>query len=336
MGLYRRFGRTGMQVSSLALGTANFGNGTEIDEARRIVAASVDAGINMVDTADSYAGGNSERMTGRIIADLGIRERIVLSTKGYYPMGDGPNDRGNSRMYLRRAVEASLRRLNTDRIDIYYLHRVDFDMAQDESLRTLDDLVSEGKILHYGTTTTPAWYIMESLATADRLGLARPVVEQAPYNLVDRRAENEVLPLCRRYDHAFVCWSSLAGGILAGRYLPEQDLQSTLAAENRTFAYFQERVSPAARRLSVRVADLAAQHGLTAGQLALLWVKEQPGVTAALIGPRIEEHLHPLLAILDRQLTVDAAQALDEINHPGTAVADFYNTSGWMKERIAV
>ena len=203
---YRLLGRTGVRVSPLCLGTLNFGGGTTEADAIRIVDAALAAGVNMVDTADVYHAGESERMTGKALA--GRRHAVVLATKVHGRTGGGPNEQGNSRLHILRACEASLRRLGTDYIDLYQVHRPSPEIPIDETLGALTDLVRAGKVRYIGCSTHPAWMVMEALAASERLGLARYVSEQPPYNLLDRRIENELVPLAQRYPTAFAQWLS--------------------------------------------------------------------------------------------------------------------------------
>jgi aryl-alcohol dehydrogenase-like predicted oxidoreductase len=327
---YRTLGRTGVKVSPLCLGTMNFGGPTSEEDSIRIVHAALDAGINFVDTANVYTGGASERITGKALA--GRRDRVVLATKGYNRTGDGPNDMGLSRYHIMQACEDSLRRLNTDHIDLYQLHRPDSSVPQDETLRALDDLVRQGKVRYIGTSTFPAWMIVESVHVSERLGLNRFVSEQPPYNLLDRRIENEVVPVCQRYGLAILPWSPLGGGVLAGKYPPGERPED--GSRLATLSFYRERITDRAREAAQDMAQVAADAGMTLPQLAQLWVKDQPGVTAPIIGPRTMEHLETALSIADKTLPADIAARLDELNPPGSAVADFFNTSNWMKMRV--
>jgi aryl-alcohol dehydrogenase-like predicted oxidoreductase len=196
----------------------NFGGPTTEEDSLVIMQRSLDGGINFIDTADVYNGGESERIVGRFLKESAKRDQVVLATKVFSRVGNGPNDTGSSRYHIVKACEDSLRRLQTDRIDLYQLHRPSLSIPIDETLRALDDLVHAGKILYAGCSTYPAWMVMESLATSQQQGLVRYVSEQPPYNLLDRRIENELVPLCQKYGLAILPWSPLAGGILAGRY----------------------------------------------------------------------------------------------------------------------
>jgi aryl-alcohol dehydrogenase-like predicted oxidoreductase len=310
----------------------NFGGPTPEAEAIRMIHKAIDAGINFLDTANMYLKGESERVIGKALKD-GHREKVVLATKVHFPQSEDPNDRGNSRRHILQAVEDSLRRLQTDWIDLYQIHRPVFDHPQDETLRALDDLVRQGKVRYIGCSTFPAWMVMEALAISERYGLARYVTEQPPYNLLDRRIENELVPLAQRYNVGLLPWSPLAMGILAGRYdLADQPPEGSRVA--RIAAWAAERLTQRGIDTAQRIADLAHELDLTASQLALLWVKDQPAVTSPIIGPRTEAHLDDALAVLDMDLDHKTATKLDAIIPPGTAVADFHNTSGWMKMRV--
>jgi aryl-alcohol dehydrogenase-like predicted oxidoreductase len=329
---YRMLGRTGVKVSPLCLGAMNFPDPTPEDESIRFIHKAIDTGINFIDTANVYNHGESERVVGQALAD-GIREKIVLATKFHNPMSDDPNDRGNSRRHILQEVENSLRRLNTDWIDLYQIHRPSFDVPQDETLRALDDLVRQGKVRYIGSSTFPAWKIMEALATSERYNLARFVTEQPPYNLLDRRIENELVPLALSYDIGLLPWSPLAMGLLAGRYKNAQDYPEGSRAE-RWKRFFTERLTEPAVDKANQIASIAEQRQLSPSQLALLWLKDQPAVTAPIIGPRTEAHLDDALAVLEMRLDAETAAKLDEVSPPGSAVSDFFNTSGWMKMRL--
>lgn len=326
---YRPLGRTGLQTSCLALGTLNFGTPAPPEESVRLLEQAMDGGINLIDTADYYNAGESERIIGNALAG-GRRRHVILATKFHFPTSGDINDRGNSRRHIMLAAEDSLRRLQTDWIDLYQIHRPSFDVPQDETLRALDDLVRQGKIRYFGSSTFPAWLVMESLAISERLGLNRLVTEQPPYNLLDRRIENELIPLAQRYGIGLLTWAPLASGVLAGRYAhaghPPADSRAA-----RVGSYVLDRVTPRGIQAGQEMASLAAARGLTAGQLALIWAKEQPGVTAPIIGPRNSVQLAEMLAVADRRLDPPAAEALDRLVPPGSAVANFHNNSNWMK-----
>jgi 1-deoxyxylulose-5-phosphate synthase len=329
---YRILGRTGVRIAPLALGTDNFLNPTPEPEAAAIIDRAVDAGINLIDTSDSYAHGECERIIGRALAHSGTRNQVILATKAYYPTGPDPNDQSNSRLHLIRACEDSLRRLNTDHIDLFQIHRPSFDIPVDETLGALTDLVRQGKVRYIGSSTAPAWKLMESLLVSEAKGYARFVSEQPPYNLLDRRIENELVPLCRAYNVALLPWSPLAMGILAGRYMPDCARPADSRAALRGGIYA-ERITDRAIQVGNNFVQLARSAGLSPSLTAILWLKDQPGVTAPLLGPRSLDQLEHLLPALEMTLDETFRAACDELVPPGSAVANFHNSSGWMKMR---
>lgn len=330
---YRSLGASGVKVSPLCLGTMNFGGPTPEAEAIEMINEALEAGINFIDTADVYNGGESERVVGRALQENGRRDQVVLATKVYNPTGEDPNDQDLSRYHIIKACEDSLRRLQTDRIDLYQLHRPSTTIPQEETLRALDDLVRAGKVLYIGASTFPAWVVMEGLALSRQYGWVRYTSEQPPYNLLDRRIENELVPLAQKYNLALLPWSPLAMGILAGRYLPgETAPPGSRLAEGRNL--MTERVTPRGREVGAEMVALARERNLTASQLALLWCKDQPGITAPVIGPRTLAHLHDGLPVLEMTLAEEDRAIFDQLVQPGTAVADFHNSAWWMKARI--
>jgi len=330
---YRVLGRTGVKIAPLALGTDNFANPVPEGEASRILQRALEAGINLIDTSNSYAKGESEAIIGRVLAQNGRREEVLLATKAHYPTGPGPNDRGNSRLHIMRACEASLRRLQTDYIDLYQIHRPVFDIPLDETLSALNDLVRQGKVRYIGSSTAPAWKVMEALMVSELKNYARFISEQPPYNLLDRRIENELVPLCQAHGLGIFPWAPLAMGMLAGRYADAQAFPENSRAQLRGGIYA-ERITEQAIAKGNQFVALAREQGLDPAQLALCWVKESPGVTAPLLGVRTVEQLEHLLPVLEMRLDDKLRAACDEIVPPGSAVANFHNTSGWMKMRV--
>ncbi|MBE2238764.1 MAG: aldo/keto reductase [Caldilineaceae bacterium] len=330
---YRPLGRTGVLVSPLCLGAMNFGGPTSEADAVAIINRALDGGINFIDTANVYNAGESERIVGRALQENGRRDQIVLATKVYGKMGDGPNDQGVSRYHIIKACEASLRRLQTETIDLYQLHRPPMTVPQDETLRAFDDLVRAGKVRYIGCSTFPAWKVMEAIAISEQYKLARYISEQPPYNLLDRRIENELVPLAQQYGMALLPWSPLAGGILAGRYANKAQFPTGSRAE-RANEVFRDRITQRGIDVAIAVGELAAERGMTPSQLGLLWVMEQPGVTAPIIGPRTMQHLEDALPLLEMKLADDDRPRFDALVHPGTAVADFHNSNEWMKARV--
>jgi aryl-alcohol dehydrogenase-like predicted oxidoreductase len=329
----RSLGRTGVMVSPLCLGAMNFGGPTTEADSFTIMRRAIEAGINFFDTANSYNSGESEKIVGKFLQENGLRDQVFLASKVFSRVGEGPNDAGSSRYHIVKACEDSLRRLQTDHIDLYQQHRPSLTIPQDESLRAYDDLVKAGKVRYMGSSTFPAWMVMEALAISEKHNLVRFVSEQPPYNLLDRRIENELIPLCQKYGLAVLPWSPLAGGILAGRYATRENFPEGSRA-TRSGAFFTDRITQAALEVALKLGGLAKERGLTSSQLALLWAKDQPGVTAPIIGPRTLSHLEDALPLLERSLSADDQAALDALVHPGNAVADFHNSNPWMKARV--
>lgn len=330
---YRSLGRSGLKVSCIALGTDNFANPTPESEVGGIIDSALDAGINLFDTSDMYASGECERIIGSALGKNGRRNDVVLATKVHYPTGPGPNDSGNSRLHIMRACEASLKRLDVDHIDLYQLHRPSPEIPVDETLRALSDLVRQGKVRYIGCSTHPAWKVMEAVMTSELKGLERFICEQPPYNLLDRRIENELVPLCQQYGLGLIPWSPMAMGILAGRYADANNTPDNSRAMLRGGIYA-ERVTPRGIDIGKQFVELARDHGISPAQLAILWVKDQPGITAPLIGPKTLEQLEHLLPVTGMSLSEELREACDDLNPPGSAVTDFHNSAAWMKTRI--
>jgi aryl-alcohol dehydrogenase-like predicted oxidoreductase len=257
----------------------------------------------------------------------------VLATKVFGKMGDGPNEQGVSRYHIIKACEDSLRRLQTDHIDLYQLHRPPIGAAQEETLRAFDDLIRAGKVRYIGCSTHPAWMVMEALAVSEKHHLNRYISEQPPYNLLDRRIENELIPLAQKYELALLPWSPLAGGVLAGRYPLNGDTPEGSRA-TRTNEIFQTRITQKGREVAAKVGEMAQERDMTITQLALLWVKDQPGVTSPIVGPRTMAHLEDALPLLEMTLDDADRPLFDELVHPGTAISDFHNSNEWMKARV--
>ena len=324
---YRALGSSGLRVSALVLGSDNFSNPTPAEESERIIATALDAGVNLIDTANSYAAGAAEELVGATLRKLG-RDDVLVATKFHYPFGPGVHDRGNSRQAIVRACEGSLRRLGRDHIDLYQSHRPDMSVPLEETLRALDDLVRAGKVRYIGSSTAPGWHVATSVMTSERLGLARIVSEQSPYNLLDRRIENELVPACQAHGVGVICWSPLAMGMLAGRY--EQGRSSDTRAAVRGGIYA-ERVTDAGIRVGNAFAALARQRGLEPAQAAYAWVIAQPGITAAIIGPKSVAQVVSALPAAQLTLPAELLAAADELVTPGSVVASFFNSAPWMR-----
>jgi aryl-alcohol dehydrogenase-like predicted oxidoreductase len=310
---YRRMGTTGLKVSEICLGTMTFGHGAAEDEARRIVAAALDAGVMFFDTADGYGNGVSETMLGTALG--GRRPDVVIATKVFNPMGPGPNDSGMSRRHIMRAVEDSLKRLRTDYIDLYYIHHVDFETPLEEMLRAFDDLVRQGKIRYAGCSNYEAWRLMEAVWISDSKGLARFAAYQPQLSLVVRDIEEELVPACALKGIGIVAWAPLAGGFLAGKYRPGQHrVAGSRSAES--WAFPRRFFAGNADAILSELLTTAGELGRSPAQTALRWVLDRPFVTSAIVGARSAAQLEDTLAAADWQLPEPARHRLDEISAP--------------------
>ena len=319
----RALGRTGVQVSSLCLGCMMFGRRTEPEESYAIIDRALDAGINFLDTANVYALGRSEEIAGEALKRNGRRHNVVLATKVHGQMdAEDPNARGNSRRHIIEQCEASLRRLQTDYIDLYQLHRPQADIPIDETLRALDDLIRDGKVRYIGTSNFAGWELVESLWVAKELGLNRVVCEQPAYNLLDRRVESELLPAARTFGIAVIPWGPLGGGLLSGRYQRGEPLPADgrYALNQRQ----QERVTDGVFDIIEGLSPIAQEKGCTLSQLSLAWCEQQPGVTSPIIGPRTMEQLEDNLGSADVTITEEDRERIDAINPPGWTVTPYY------------
>ncbi|WP_335965477.1 aldo/keto reductase [Galbibacter sp. PAP.153] len=332
---YRSLGRTGLKVSPICLGTDNFANPTSDNESREILNYAMEQGINLIDTSNSYADGKAEQIIGKTLQDNNRREDIILATKFYYPTSGrkGVNHRGASRKHIIKACEDSLKRLGTDYIDLYQMHRVAMDMELEEILSALTYLVRQGKIRYFGATTSPSWKIAESRLLSEFKNMAYAVSEQLPYNLLDRRVENEILPACEWANLAVFAWSPLAMGMLAGRY-NNSDAATFETARFQRGGIYADRVTPKAVTVAQQFVELAKEVKMKPAHLALLWVKEQPGITAPLCGPRTLEQLKDIVPLMSKGLSKELMERCDQIVPPGSAVANFLNSAPWMKGKL--
>jgi aryl-alcohol dehydrogenase-like predicted oxidoreductase len=338
---YRALGRTGLKVSAFSLGTAVFGPWGNDDEAEcaRLVREALDAGINLIDTADVYGEGRSEEILGRALR--GRREEIILATKFHNPMGNGLNDGGNSRSWVMRAVEGSLRRLQTDHIDLYQLHRPDVLTDAEETLAALTDLVRQGKVRYIGSSTFPAWLLVEALWTSDRRGLERFATEQPPYSIFVRHAELDVLPLARSHGLGVLAWSPLAGGWLTGKYRAGRGMPPGSRGEQGLMPFMVPRfdLSLPGNQRKLELMDVlegvAETAGVALAHLALAFALHHPAVTSVILGPRTPEQLRELLAGADVRLDPETLDAVDALVRPGTTLnpADRGWTPPWIAAR---
>lgn len=323
---YRNLGRSGVKVSKLCLGTMMFGRRTGEADSIAMIEHALNEGINFVDTANAYAAGESERIVGKALASGGRRERTVLATKAFFPQdADDPNARGLSRRHLILACEASLRRLGTDWIDLYQLHRAQSEIPIDETLRALDDLIRAGKVRYIGTSMFAAWKLVEALWASKELGLNRFVCEQPTYHLLDRTAERELLPAAQSFGIAVIPWGPLCGGLLTGKY--RRDDQSAEGRWQGGKDNFDRKVTPQAFDVIEAVAALAAEKGCSPSQLALAWNAAQPGVTAPIIGPRTMEQLVDNLGAVNVAMTSEDQTRLDAAAPPMTATLPYYDAA---------
>lgn len=330
---YRNLGRTGVKVSMLCLGCMMFGGRTDEAASMDIIDRAIDAGINFLDTANVYNRGLSEQAVGKALQRSGKRSRVVLATKVHGRMDDDdPNALGNHRRHIVEQCEASLRRLQTDHVDLYQIHRPQSDTPIDETLRALDDLIRAGKVRYAGTSTFAAWQLMEALMVARELGLNRFICEQPPYHLLDRRIERELVPFAQTYGTALIPWSPLAGGFLTGKYTREAKPADSRYGQRESERSRQLFSEPSFRVLDV-VQELADEKGCTPGQIALGWVARQPGITSPIIGPRTMEQLEDNLGAVDAQLTDEDRARLDAVAPPGRAIVTYYQAD-WGPHRF--
>jgi aryl-alcohol dehydrogenase-like predicted oxidoreductase len=331
---YRTLGRTGVKVSPLCLGAMMFGawGNPDHDDGIRIIHRALDAGINFIDTADVYSRGESEQIVGQALAG-GRRDNVVLATKFHGTMGDDPNQFGNSRRWIIREVEDSLRRLNTDWIDLYQVHRPEVDTDIEETLGALSDLVHAGKVRYIGSSTFPPSQIVEAQWASERRGLERFVCEQPPYSILVREIENDVLPTCRRYGMGVIPWSPLAGGWLSGRYRLDQDVPKSHRAQ-RIPSRYDMSLPGNQRKLEAadQLARLAEENGMTLIEMALAFVIRHPAVTAAIVGPRTMEHLESQLTAVDVELSDEVLDRIDEIVPPGVNLNP--SDGGWQNPAL--
>lgn len=333
---YVRLGATGVMVSPLCLGTMMFGEwgNRDHDESIRIIHSALDAGINFIDTADVYSAGESEQIVGKALK--GRRDGVVLATKFHFPMGEGPNQRGNSRRYLFRAVEDSLSRLQTDYIDLYQVHRPDPETDVAETLAAMSDLVHQGKVRYLGSTTFPAPDLVEAQWVAADRHLERFVCEQPPYSIMVRHIEAAVLPAALRYRMGVIVWSPLAGGWLSGKFRKGKPAELTGRAR-RIPERFDPELPGNRRKYEVveQLIPLAAGEGVSLVELAVAWTLEHPAVTCSIIGPRTLEQLQGQLKAAELRLSTETLDAIDEIVPAGETLnrADRGYEPVWLQPR---
>ena len=309
---YRRLGQCGLKVSEICLGTMTFGHGADLAEARRMVDLAFEAGINFFDTANTYGNSQSEVFLGEALK--GRRREAGVATKFFNPVGTGPNDSGMSRHHIMNALEDSLRRLQLDHVDLYYIHHVDVQTPVEEMLRALDDLVHQGKVRYIACSNYQAWRLADALWLSEVKNLARFVCYQPQYSLVVRDIEQELVPLCQTKGLGVVVWSPLAGGFLAGKYQPGQlQVQGTRSAED--WAYPQRYFAASAEQTLQVLLETARQLGKSPAQVALRWVLEQPAITSAIVGARTAAQLRDNLGAGNLHLPAEALAKLTTVSH---------------------
>ncbi len=320
---HRPLGRSGLAVSPLCLGTMMFGHRTEEAEAARIVDAAREAGVNFVDTADSYANGDSERMLGRLIAR--DRDDWVLATKVGNPMGPGPNDRGAGRKRLLRAIDQSLARLGTDYVDVYYLHRDFEDIPLEETVAAMGDIVAAGKARFFGVSNFLGWRIAEVVRVCDALGVARPVACQPYYSALNRQVEREILPACRHHGIGVAPYSPLARGVLVGKYAPGEEPAAETRAGRKDKRLLETEFRPESLAVAQKIKAHAEARGLTPTQFACAWVLGNANVSSLIGGPRTLAQWQAYLGALDVRLDPQDEALVDSLVPPGHAAMPGYN-----------
>jgi aryl-alcohol dehydrogenase-like predicted oxidoreductase len=304
-------GRTGLKVSEICLGTMTFGHGADATEARNMVDLCFDAGVNFFDTADSYGDGQSEVLLGQVLK--GRRRDAIVATKFFNPMGPGPNDSGMSRVHIMQAIEDSMKRLQMDYVDLYYIHHVDVQTPMEEMLRALDDLVRQGKVRYVACSNYQAWRLATALGISAAHHLSRFECYQAQYSLVVRDIEQELIPLCQYHGLGVVAWSPLAGGFLSGKYQPGQRSAAGTRSEE-SWAYPEEFFAGNADETLATLFEVADELQLSPAQVALRWILEQPAITAVIVGARTVEHLRDNLSAAGWRLEGEALQRLNDVS----------------------
>lgn len=320
---YQALGASGLKVSKLWLGAMMFGDQTDEAEAANIVAASIDAGLNAIDTANMYAGGESERITGRLIAAK--REHWVLATKLANPVGPGPNQRGLSRRHMLQAVDASLLRLNTDWIDLLYLHREDASTPLEETLGAIAHLIDSGKVHHFGVSNFRAWNVARVVEMCRSMGIAPPIACQPPYNAMSRQIETELLPCCAHYGVGVVVYSPLARGVLSGKYRSDAAPPSGSRAARQDTRILQTEFRPESLALAQRMADHARSRGLTPTQLALGWAWNNRLVNGLIGGPRTLAQWQDYLEAVNTEFSAEDEAFVSGLVSAGHASTPGYN-----------
>jgi aryl-alcohol dehydrogenase-like predicted oxidoreductase len=320
---YRQLGRSGLKVSPICLGTMMFGGPTDEATSKRIIAKAHEAGVNFIDTADAYSKGASEQVVGRAIGNN--RHAWVLATKLANPMGDDPNRVGLSRRWVLQAADESLKRLGTDHIDIYYLHKEDHSTPLEETVRAMGDLIRAGKVRYFGVSNYRAWRVAEICNICDRLGIDRPAVSQPYYNAMNRMPEVEHFPACSYYGLGIVPYSPLARGVLTGKYTPDAAPDKETRAGRNDTRMMQTEWRPESLQLAQEIKQHAEARGITAGQFAVAWVLNSAFVSSIVAGPRTEEQWDGYTGALDYRFTAEDEALIDRLVVPGHPSTPGYN-----------
>ena len=320
---YRFLGRSGLKVSPVCLGTMMFGDRTDAAEAGRIVGSARDGGVNFIDTADVYAKGESEKITGKLIAS--DRDRWVLATKVANPMGDDPNRRGTGRKWVMRAIEESLARLATDYVDIYYIHRDPGDVPMEETVAVMGDLIRAGKIRHWGVSNLRGWRIAEAVRVCGMLNVPKPVVCQPYYNAMNRQPENDILPACQHYGIGVVPYSPLARGVLTGKYAKGAEAPADSRAGRKDKRMLETEFREESLAIAQTIKEHAGKKGMSPGHFAFGWVLANPIVSSVIAGPRTLEQWNDYLAGVDKRLDSNDESLVDSLVSPGHPSTPGYN-----------
>ncbi|MCH2373322.1 MAG: aldo/keto reductase [Planctomycetes bacterium] len=312
---YRKLGRAGVKVSPVCLGTMMFGGQTNEADSIKITHKAIDMGINFIDTANIYNAGESEKVVGKAIADR--RDKVILATKGRQVMGQGPNESGASRVHMMHELEASLKRLNTDYIDVHYQHTPDEDTPIEETLRAMDDMVRSGKVRYIACSNFRAWRLCEALWTSDKLNLDKFACVQPLYNIVNRDIEVELLPLCKEHGIGVVSYSPLARGILTGKYRPGQPFPDGSRAARNDPRMQQAELREASFEIAQEITGYCEKRGVNVSQFALAWCLANPTLTSVIIGPRTMDHFDNNIGFLNVEINSDDETFIDSLVPPG-------------------
>lgn len=330
---YRYLGNTSVKVSSFCLGTMNFGNPTSIDDAHKMLEFAIDNGINFLNMADMDYSGRSEEIVGKFLQGYQRREKLFLSVEISGPDMGVPEEPNLSRKYIFQAIDKALKRLGTDYIDLYNIPRPNYNIPIEETLSALTDLVHAGKIRYIGTSTFPAWMVIEAILLSEKNGFVKPVAELSPYNILDRRIENELIPMALKYSIGIIPWAPLAQGVLAGRYDNYPDFPKDSRAA-RIGGIYKLRVTKQGVKIASKLTKLASNSGKTLAQFSYLWVKNQPGVVAPIVGVRTLKQLKEFVPVFEKELSQQELNQCDNLVSQGSAITSFFNSAPWMKMSI--